>query len=65
MEVKEEEDNNDNSRDVIFMVIIQDENSIGVKFSTKRDPSNNSRMKKKWKYHGIHPPSPKSEEKKK
>ena len=62
--VSKYEYNSDNPRDVLFMALIQDENSRGGKSSTKRDPTSTSKMTKKWTYNGIHLPSPKPEEKK-
>ena len=63
--VSKEEDNNDSPRDVPFMDLIQDENSIGVKSSIKGAPTSTSKPSNKWTYNGTHLPSQNSKEKKK
>ena len=62
--VSEEQDNCDSPRDVIFMVLIQDENSIGENSLVNGAPTNTSKLSKKWTYNGIYLPYPKYEEKK-
>ena len=63
--ILEDEDNSDSPRDILFMELIQDENSRRGKSSTKGAPTSTSKMTKKWTYNGIHLPSPKYEENKK
>ena len=62
--VSKEEDNNDSPRDVPFMDLIQDENSIVVKSSVKGAPTSTSKPSNKWTYNGTHFPSQIYKEKK-
>ena len=63
--VSKEEDRSDFQRNVLFMVLVQDENSYGGKLWVRVALANTSKSSKKWTYNGIHLPSPKSEEMKK